>query len=914
MSELDKKVETTLAPVETNSGEGNLDFSAAATIGKPAGKPDPWYYRLGMGIGLFFSKIFFFLVSILIDIAKVLWLIVKTIVLAVFKLGYFIYKLGVKVHRMWHDMDIWGRLSFFVMGLKQLKHKQWLDGFVFLAIELLFIVFMFVPLAGSPGLDSIIGLFTISETVEDSHLALIFGFLSLFVAIGFAIVYVLSVKGAYDTHVIANQADFRQALEDRQYVIEHPNEYPEDLEHMPKIQIRNLMMRKYGYSRLSARTISQYPFKRLHKRTYKLEATKKAIALWEKVASSVSGFFYRGYDKTRKFVLAHYEWMSPLERYCYYYPQEEEQKYGRQVLIKEGRLDIIRFMHKFDKYNDYLAVKRDLSTLSRTFAQADLLYRAIFGFDPLSIKNGEQKLELNAKLSVRQRVSAVVGAFEITLPLAKRATNVAISEIERLRKEGQALAEEDFRARIVKRFDEISDIYAHKFDEFEETNVTRVINEHDVVIGLLTNPAFLESSYKNGRSAFLATCKVEYGLSKETSIRLYDLYKGVSLKGGDKSVMWARALDNEKRHREFRIANPVHGQPTMSLKRVKEFADEKFAVSVLSLPVLGSVIVTILPLVISIFVAFTNWDQSHTFNRFTWTLDSFNAILNMFNGESAGPQSYSYTFINLLGWTLIWAFFATFTNYFLGIILALIINRKTIKWKKVWRTLFVITIAIPSFISLLVIREILGDDGLVNSWLLKQTWWTESLAPNLGCVTSTGTPTGIPFLGDNRLSGIAYANGAIIPKITIILVNVWVGIPYTMLSTSGILMNIPSDLYESSQIDGAGPTRQLVSITMPYILFVTGPSLITSFVGNINNFNVIFFLTQGTNGRGINPQLVESAKETDLLITWLYELTVGRKDYSVGAVIGLMVFIVCAFFSLVTYGRLGSINNEEAFQ
>ena len=66
-----------------------------------------------------------------------------------------------------------------------------------------------------------------------------------------------------------------------------------------------------------------------------------------------------------------------------------------------------------------------------------------------------------------------------------------------------------------------------------------------------------------------------------------------------------------------------------------------------------------------------------------------------------------------------------------------------------------------------------------------------------------------------------------------------------MLITSGILMNIPSDLYESARIDGAGPIAQFTKITLPYMLFVTGPYLITQFIGNINNFNVIFFLTGG---------------------------------------------------------------------
>jgi arabinogalactan oligomer/maltooligosaccharide transport system permease protein len=147
-----------------------------------------------------------------------------------------------------------------------------------------------------------------------------------------------------------------------------------------------------------------------------------------------------------------------------------------------------------------------------------------------------------------------------------------------------------------------------------------------------------------------------------------------------------------------------------------------------------------------------------------------------------------------------------------------------------------------------------------------------------------------------------------IAKLVIILVNIWVGIPYTILSTTGILLNIPKDLYESSRVDGAGKVTQFMKITMPYILFVTGPSLITNFIGNINNFNVIFLLSGG------NPTPVENtAGKTDLLVTWLYKLTIDKQYYNLGAVIGIMTFIVLAIVALATYQNTGSYKNEEEF-
>ena len=156
-----------------------------------------------------------------------------------------------------------------------------------------------------------------------------------------------------------------------------------------------------------------------------------------------------------------------------------------------------------------------------------------------------------------------------------------------------------------------------------------------------------------------------------------------------------------------------------------------------------------------------------------------------------------------------------------------------------------------------------------------------------------------------------------VAKILVIVINIWVGIPYVMLQATGILMNIPADLYESSRVDGAKPWQQYMRITLPYMLFVTGPSLLTSFVGNLNNFNVIYLLTGG------NPLNVEigaaggaSVGHTDLLITWLYKMALGSAEskYYMASVIGILMFFVCAVLSLIVYNVIPSTKNEEDFK
>lgn len=316
----------------------------------------------------------------------------------------------------------------------------------------------------------------------------------------------------------------------------------------------------------------------------------------------------------------------------------------------------------------------------------------------------------------------------------------------------------------------------------------------------------------------------------------------------------------------------------------RELLDKKFYLTLLFFPVLGVCIFTILPLIDMILMAFTNYNQSHQYpaSLFDWIgLTNFN---NLFGGGGSSGSIFSYTFFHILGWTLIWAFFATFLNYFLGMLLAMLINKKGIKLKKLWRTLFVFSIAVPQFVSLLTWNKFLSSSGFVE--IILKTW-------------------GWMAQGD-KLTVLDYTSSA---RIAIILINLWIGVPYTILSTSGILMNIPADLYESAQIDGAKPATIYLKITLPYILFVTGPYLITQFVGNINNFNVIYFLTAGapTTNNYMN------AGTTDLLVTWLYKLTVNSANYSYAAVIGIMTFVICAFFSLIAYKNSSAMKNEEDF-
>ena len=310
---------------------------------------------------------------------------------------------------------------------------------------------------------------------------------------------------------------------------------------------------------------------------------------------------------------------------------------------------------------------------------------------------------------------------------------------------------------------------------------------------------------------------------------------------------------------------------------VKSLFDGNVHKLLMSLPTLCLLIFTILPLIYMMAMAFTNYSkEGDKLVLFDWVgLKNFVAIFD--SNTAIGKQ-----FWGVLAWTLIWAFFATFLNFFFGTFMAMIINRKSLKLKGFWRGCLSMTIAVPQFVSLMVIRSMMQPEGIINRLLLDAGWISERL----------------PFL-----------TNATWARVTVIIVNLWVGIPYTIMQVTGVLQNIPAEQYEAARIDGANVAQTFIHITLPYMLFVLTPHLITSFTGNINNFNVIYLLTRG------EPMGVgNSAGDTDLLVTWLYKLSVDQQKYNMAAVIGIFTFIALAIVSLVTYRSSGSYKDEEGFK
>ncbi len=329
---------------------------------------------------------------------------------------------------------------------------------------------------------------------------------------------------------------------------------------------------------------------------------------------------------------------------------------------------------------------------------------------------------------------------------------------------------------------------------------------------------------------------------------------------------------------------------------IASFKNDNFHITLLTIPSIGVILINVIPILFMICIAFTNYDENHQPPTYLFTWVGIKNFVTLFTNSQT--ITFGYAFIRVLAWTLIWAVIATATTFLGGILLAQFINHEHTVCKGLWRTLFVITIGIPQFVTLLLISKMFGDYGIVNTWCANVG--ILDFFKDIGLL-SQGAQC-IPFLSQ---PGWAH--------VTIILVNIWVGVPYQMLVATGILMNIPTDQIESAKIDGANKFQTFWKITMPYVLFITGPSLIQSVIQNINNFNVIYLLT--STYQTTNMALAGSnAKEVDLLVTWLFTLTNDYSNFKMASVIGIITFVICAALSLLTFSRMIGGDKEEVYR
>ena len=290
----------------------------------------------------------------------------------------------------------------------------------------------------------------------------------------------------------------------------------------------------------------------------------------------------------------------------------------------------------------------------------------------------------------------------------------------------------------------------------------------------------------------------------------------------------------------------------------------------------------IFPVLVTLMIAFTNYDFKHTapttlldwigFQNFTnmWTLSTFRSA-----------------FTSVLGWTLIWALAASTLQIVLGILTAIIANQPFVKGKRIFGVIFLLPWAVPAFITILTFSNMFNDSvGAINAQVL----------PLFAKI--------FPFL-DGVL--IPWKTDPTWTKIALIMMQGWLGFPYIYVLTLGILQSIPNDLYEAAYIDGANGWQKFRNITFPMILAVAAPTLISQYTFNFNNFSIIYLFNDGGPG-----SVGGNAGSTDILISWIYKLTTNTSpQYSMAAAVTLIISVIVISISMIAFKKLHAFDIED---
>lgn len=318
------------------------------------------------------------------------------------------------------------------------------------------------------------------------------------------------------------------------------------------------------------------------------------------------------------------------------------------------------------------------------------------------------------------------------------------------------------------------------------------------------------------------------------------------------------------------------GQRETTAEYFHKLWDNMFEYIMLTPAILLILFVSIMPIIFGLLVGFTNYNSS---NIPPGKIIQWVGIRNFL--DIVRIPIWSTTFFGVFRWTIIWTVISTVTVFFGGLFQAVIINNKRVKIKKVWRGIYILPWAIPQMVSLLVFAQLLNSSsGPINAML-----------KNAGIISEN----------------IGWLIHPTIAKVTMIIVNMWLGVPYFMMLMSGVMTNLDRSYFEAAEIDGATERQQFWKITFPLVLYATAPLLIMTFSHNFNNFGAVFFLT---GGGPANPNY-QFAGHTDLLISWIYKLTIDFRMYNMATVVSFAIFVVVGSISAWNFSRTKAFREED---
>ncbi|HAT4301987.1 TPA: sugar ABC transporter permease [Clostridium perfringens] len=307
-------------------------------------------------------------------------------------------------------------------------------------------------------------------------------------------------------------------------------------------------------------------------------------------------------------------------------------------------------------------------------------------------------------------------------------------------------------------------------------------------------------------------------------------------------------------------------------KKHKRLKDTIKAMPYLLPAVISIIIFTIIPIVYTVVIAFTDYTMYSQGNIKFVGFANFIEVLT-------GP--FKEVFLPVFGWNIIFAVVSTAGTFFLGLIVAMAVNNPNIKEKSVYRAILIIPWALPATVAILSWQGLLnGSYGAINNLLL-----------NLHLISNP-----IPWLTDPTWARVA-----------LIIVNIWLGFPYMMNVCLGALGSIPDSYYEAADVDGASKWLQFRKITLPSLAQISYPLLISSFAFNFNNFGSAFLITKG----GPPRMATQFAGYTDILASVNYKLSTQFGRFEIASAISIIIFLILGTISYYQMKLSGQFEEVE---
>lgn len=338
--------------------------------------------------------------------------------------------------------------------------------------------------------------------------------------------------------------------------------------------------------------------------------------------------------------------------------------------------------------------------------------------------------------------------------------------------------------------------------------------------------------------------------------------------------------------------------------------EKNFEYIVLSPALFVIAFISIMPILFGFILAFTSIRGDYAMTgKFNYV--GFTNFFAIFDKNSVIGQTFGQAFWRVLLWTFIWAIFSTLTVFFGGFFQALILNNRRVVFRKFWRTLLILPWAIPALLSQMIFKVFFSEIGYFNQIL--QTFGINDLLRSLGMLGQEYSvlegAEKLFYLGNERVQWFSNPYNSAFVRTSLIFVNIWLGFPYFMALMTGIMTSIDKTLYEAADIDGATNFQKLTKITMPLVLSSTAPILVMTFSGNFNNFGVIYFITQGGPNQGIASR--GFAGDTDILISWMYKLTVDYRVFNYASVFSILIFIFVGSISVYNLSKTKAFKGDN---